>query len=66
VFAESYLQDAMGALSQVAADARLPLLPALFQPDRWLLWLGLAFVLAVYFAPSGIVGALKPSEAKAE
>jgi branched-chain amino acid transport system permease protein len=33
--------------------------------DRWLLWLGLAFVLAVYFAPSGIVGALKGSEAKA-
>ena len=65
VFAESYLQDAMGALSQVAADARLPLLPALFHPDRWLLWLGLAFVLAVYFAPAGIVGALKGSEAKA-
>jgi len=66
VFAESYLQDAMGALSRVAADARLPLLPALFHPDRWLLWLGLAFVLAVYFAPLGIVGALKPVEAKAK
>ena len=65
VFAESYLQDAMGALSHLAADAHLPLLPALFHPDRWLLWLGLAFVLAVYFAPAGIVGALKPSEAKA-
>jgi branched-chain amino acid transport system permease protein len=65
VFAESYLQDVMGALSHLAADARLPLLPALFHPDRWLLWLGLAFVLAVYFAPLGIVGALKASEAKA-
>ena len=64
VFAESYLQDVMAALSQVAADARLPLLPALLHPDRWLLWLGLAFVLAVYFAPSGIVGALKADEAK--
>ena len=63
VFAESYLQDVMGALSRLAADARLPLLPALFHPDRWLLWLGLAFVLAVYFAPLGIVGALKPREA---
>ena len=63
VFAESYLQDVMAALSQVAADARLPLLPALLHPDRWLLWLGLAFVLAVYFAPSGIVGALKADEA---
>lgn len=64
VFAESYLQDVMAALSQAAADTRLPLLPALLHPDRWLLWLGLAFVLAVYFAPSGIVGALKADEAK--
>jgi branched-chain amino acid transport system permease protein len=62
VFAESYLQDVMAALSRGAADASLPLLPALFHPDRWLLWLGLAFVLAVYFAPSGIVGALRADE----
>ncbi|HXE23913.1 MAG TPA: branched-chain amino acid ABC transporter permease [Roseiarcus sp.] len=66
VFAESYLRDVMGALSRAAAEARLPLLPALFHPDRWLLWLGLAFVLAVYFAPLGIVGALKAGDAKAE
>ena len=59
VFAESYLQSAMAGLSQATAGAGLPLLPALFHPDRWLLWLGLAFVLAVYFAPTGIVGALK-------
>ena len=65
VFAESYLQDVMAALSQAAANASVPLLPALFHPDRWLLWLGLAFVLAVYFAPSGIVGALKGDEPKA-
>ncbi len=32
VLAENYLQDLMGALSQLAADARLPLLPALFHP----------------------------------
>jgi branched-chain amino acid transport system permease protein len=66
VFAESYLRDVMAALSQAAAGARLPLLPALFHPDRWLLWLGLAFVLAVYFAPLGIVGALKADGAKRE
>ena len=64
VFTESYLQDLMGVLSQAAAGASLPLLPALFHPDRWLLWLGLAFVLAVYFAPSGIVGALRADKAK--
>jgi branched-chain amino acid transport system permease protein len=66
VFAESYLQEAMGGLSRLAAEARLPLLPALFHPDRWLLWLGLAFVLAVYFAPAGIVGTLKPAEGQAD
>jgi branched-chain amino acid transport system permease protein len=65
VVAENYLQDAMGGLSHLAAEAHLPLLPVLFHPDRWLLWLGLAFVLAVYFAPAGIVGALKPVEGKA-
>ena len=65
VFAESYLQAVMGALSEAAQQASVPLLPALFHPDRWLMWLGLAFVLAVYFAPTGIVGALRPSDAKA-
>ena len=65
-FAESYLQNAMSALSDAASQARLPLLPALFHPDRWLLWLGLAFVLAVHFAPAGIVGALRGDEGKAQ
>ena len=37
----------------------LPLLPGLLHPDRWLLWLGLMFILAVYFAPTGIVGKLR-------
>lgn len=37
----------------------LPLLPELFHPDRWMLWLGLVFVLSVYFFPTGIVGKLR-------
>jgi branched-chain amino acid transport system permease protein len=60
VLAENYLQSLMGLLSAAAGEARLPLLPALLHPDRWLLWLGLAFVLAIYFAPRGIVGRLRP------
>ncbi len=57
VMAQYYLQPAMSALS--GAFAGLPLLPALFHPDRWLLWLGVLFVLIVYFFPGGIVGRLR-------
>ena len=34
-------------------------LAALLSPDRWLLWLGVLFVLSVYYFPSGIVGRLR-------
>ncbi|MDN2567070.1 branched-chain amino acid ABC transporter permease [Aquibium sp. A9E412] len=54
--AQFYLKDLM----QVAADATagVPLLPDLLDPDRWLLWLGLLFILLVYFFPAGIAGTL--------
>lgn len=54
VFAQNYLQDAL----KLAAGALegVPVASAVFTPDRWLLWLGLAFVLCVYFFPTGIVG----------
>jgi branched-chain amino acid transport system permease protein len=39
----------------------VPLLPDLFHPDRWLLWLGVLFVLSVYYFPHGIVGQLRAS-----
>ncbi len=54
VLAETYMQNLMAVVSQ----AGLPLLPRLFDPDRWLLWLGVLFVLSVYFFPTGIVGRL--------
>jgi branched-chain amino acid transport system permease protein len=41
------------------ATASLPLLSALLSPDRWLLWLGLLFVLSVYYFPTGVVGRLR-------
>ncbi|MDN3922489.1 branched-chain amino acid ABC transporter permease [Roseateles violae] len=57
VLAQSYLQNLM----QLGASAveGLPLLSQLIAPERWLLWLGLLFVLAVYHFPSGIVGRLR-------
>ncbi|WP_323040197.1 branched-chain amino acid ABC transporter permease [Gemmobacter sp.] len=57
VLAQNYLQTLM----QGAADATaaLPLVPDLLNPDRWLLWLGVLFILSVYFFPTGIVGRLR-------
>ncbi|RGE45003.1 branched-chain amino acid ABC transporter permease [Comamonas testosteroni] len=55
--AQSYLQDLLRLASDAAAG--LPLLPALLSPDRWLLWLGLLFVLSVYYFPTGVVGRLR-------
>ncbi len=57
VIAQNYLQEVMGWAS--AATEGVPLLPNLLDPDRWLLWLGLLFVLSVYFFPAGIVGRLR-------
>lgn len=57
VMAEYYLQPGMAALQSSLAG--WPLLPALVDPDRWLLWLGVLFVLVVYFFPTGIVGKLR-------
>ena len=59
VLAQNYLQALMSKLSSAASEAGLPILPGLFHPDRWLLWLGLMFILAVYFVPTGIVGRLR-------
>jgi branched-chain amino acid transport system permease protein len=57
LLAQSYLQDLMKVVSE--ATAALPLVPVLFSPDRWLLWLGVLFVLSVYYFPAGIVGRLR-------
>jgi branched-chain amino acid transport system permease protein len=57
VLAQHYLQPGMQVLADAVAG--LPLLPAIVSPDRWLLWLGLLFVLTVYFLPAGIVGSLR-------
>jgi branched-chain amino acid transport system permease protein len=57
VMAQSYLQDLLKLGSDAASG--LPWLSALMSPDRWLLWLGVLFVLSVYYFPTGIVGRLR-------
>ena len=61
ILAQTYLQNLMG----VAADATsaVPLVSTLVAPERWLLWLGVLFILSVYFFPSGIVGRLRAGRA---
>ena len=54
VVAQGYLQDLLKLGSD--ATAGLPWLSALLSPDRWLLWLGVLFVLSVYYFPTGVVG----------
>lgn len=57
VLAQNYLKTLMGGMAE--ATAGLPLVPDLLNPDRWLLWLGVLFILSVYFFPTGIVGRLR-------
>ncbi len=56
VIAQYYLRDLMGAAAE--ATANIPLLPFILEPDRWLFWLGIIFILLVYFFPKGIAGTL--------
>jgi len=62
VVAQNYLQDGL----KFAADTLqgVPVLSALLTPDRWLLWLGVLFVLSVYHFPTGVVGRLRALAAK--
>ncbi len=60
--AQSYLQDLLRLGSE--ATAAVPWLSALLSPQRWLLWLGVLFVLSVYYFPSGVVGRLRLRSAR--
>jgi branched-chain amino acid transport system permease protein len=57
IIAENYLQDLLKLASGAASG--VPVLRGVVDPDRWLLWLGLLFVLSVYKFPAGIVGKLR-------
>jgi branched-chain amino acid transport system permease protein len=59
VLAQNYLKTLMGQASGTFAG--VPALAALLHPDRWMLWLGVLFIVSVYFFPIGIVGRLRLS-----
>lgn len=58
VIAENYLRAALQAVAATPVG-HIPVIGNLLSPDRWLMWLGLLFVLSVYFFPQGIVGQLR-------
>jgi branched-chain amino acid transport system permease protein len=57
ILAQNYLQNALAIAGDMTEG--IPILSELLHPDRWLLWLGLLFILSVYFFPSGVVGRLR-------
>ena len=57
VLAQNYLQDLLKIGANVLEG--VPVLSQLVSPDRWLLWLGVLFVLSVYYFPAGVVGRLR-------
>ena len=57
IIAQNYLKALMGQAS--SALEGVPFLAAALHPDRWMLWLGVLFVLSIYFFPVGIVGKLR-------
>ena len=63
VMAQYYLRDLMGSAAE--ATANIPLLPEVLNPDRWLFWLGIIFILLVYFFPKGIAGTIAQKGARA-
>ena len=63
VLAQNYLQDLMKIAATAVQD--VPFLSQIVSPDRWLLWLGILFVLSVYYFPNGIVGRLRAMHAAA-
>jgi branched-chain amino acid transport system permease protein len=62
VIAQNYLQELLKLGAGVLEG--VPVLSQLVAPDRWLLWLGVLFVLSVYHVPAGVVGRLRLGAAK--
>jgi branched-chain amino acid transport system permease protein len=57
VIAQNYLQDLLRLIGGTVGG--VPVVSQILTPERWLLWLGVLFVVCVYYFPTGIVGRLR-------
>jgi branched-chain amino acid transport system permease protein len=57
VIAMNYLSEGLAYLSKSIPQS--PYLSEVLNPERWQLWLGLLFVLTLYYFPTGIAGHLR-------
>ena len=60
ILAQNYLKTLM--LQGSSALVGVPFLAEALHPDRWMLWLGVMFVISVYCFPAGIVGKLRGTQ----
>ncbi|MFP5390863.1 MAG: branched-chain amino acid ABC transporter permease [Gammaproteobacteria bacterium] len=63
IIAQNYLKAWMAQGAELLTG--VPLLAQALHPDRWMLWLGVLFILSIYFFPAGIVGKLRSLGARA-
>ena len=61
--ADNYLQNLLHVIHGTFVG-KIPIIGDLVKGNRWFLWLGLLFVLSVYFFPFGVVGQLRIWTAK--
>lgn len=75
ILAETYLKDLMELAYEVTAGffsalpewlSWLSFIHELISPDRWYFWMGLLFVLSVYFFPAGVAGQFRAKELESE
>lgn len=57
IIAQNYLQDLLKYAASTVEG--VPIISNMLQPDRWLLWMGILFILCVYYFPWGMVGKLR-------
>ncbi|HRE18055.1 MAG TPA: branched-chain amino acid ABC transporter permease, partial [Rhodocyclaceae bacterium] len=55
--AQNYLQDLLRHADNAVEG--IPIIQGIMHPDRWPLWMGILFILCVYYFPFGIVGKLR-------